>query len=163
MALERSNVSRYHEHIPAALVLYTDEDSKKLRLKLLFSGNSLHSLASTINLVNNFQLKLLGNENDAIRTTNAPLHRNQTKISKADLEVYSMLLPMGMCSNQTRILWDKNYYFFHYHKIFQQYSSTSFSTFQCHSMRNEPSLRNCNRFRRVSTGSRCIYLMHLFI
>lgn len=95
LAIEKSNITRYHEYTPSALVLYTDHDTKKLQLKVLFSGNSLHSLASTMNLINNFQLKLLNNEDATIRTTNAPLHRNQTKISKADLEIYSMLLPMG--------------------------------------------------------------------
>lgn len=70
----------------------------------MFSGNSYHSLASTMNLVNNFQLKLLSNENDAIRTTNAPLHRNQTKISKGDIEIYSMLLPMGTIDAQIQAI-----------------------------------------------------------
>lgn len=72
---ERDNVTQYHESFPAALVIYRDEDTKNIQMKILFSGNSLHSLAATINLIDNFQLQLLTNGNNSITTINAPMHR----------------------------------------------------------------------------------------
>lgn len=72
---ERENVTRYHEYFPAALVIYRDEETKNIQMKILFSGNSLHSLAATINLIDNFQLQLLTNGNNTISTKNAPMHR----------------------------------------------------------------------------------------
>lgn len=65
-------------------------------MKVLYSGNSLHSAAAALNLIDNFQLQLLTNSNNSIRTSNAPMHRSQTKINKSDLEVYAMLMPMAM-------------------------------------------------------------------
>ncbi|XP_055305939.1 phospholipid-transporting ATPase ABCA1 isoform X3 [Sitodiplosis mosellana] len=94
--LELENTTHYHEYFPAALVIYRDEETKGISMNVLFSGNSLHSLAATVNLISNFELQLLTNGNNRIKTTNAPMHRNQTKISKSDLDVYAMFMPMAM-------------------------------------------------------------------
>lgn len=67
-----------------------------IKMKIFFSGNSLHSSAAALNLIDNFQLQSLSNGNFTIRTSNAPMHRSNTKISKSDLEVYAMLMPMAM-------------------------------------------------------------------
>lgn len=117
--MERANATHYHEFFPAALVIYRDDETKGISMNVLFSGNSLHSLAATVNLISNFELQLLTNGNNRIKTTNAPMHRygtksdesplsianispffpphrNQTKINKADLDVYAMFMPMAM-------------------------------------------------------------------
>lgn len=72
--LERENTTRYHEYFPAALVIYRDEETRGISMDVLFSGNSLHSLAATVNLISNFELQLT-NGNNHIETTNAPMHR----------------------------------------------------------------------------------------
>lgn len=72
--LETMNTTHYHEYFPAALIIYRDEETKNIQMNVYFSGNSLHSLAATVNLISNFELQLLSNGN-RIRTTNAPMHR----------------------------------------------------------------------------------------
>lgn len=73
--LEKENTTHYHEYFPAALVIYRDEETKGISMNVLFSGNSLHSLAATLNLISNFELQLLTNGNNRIKATNAPMHR----------------------------------------------------------------------------------------
>lgn len=73
--LERENTTHYHEYFPAALVIYRDDETKGISMDVLFSGNSLHSLAATVNLISNFELQLLTNGINRIKTTNAPMHR----------------------------------------------------------------------------------------
>lgn len=77
LSYELNNITHYHEYFPCALVLYQDEVSRKLQMKILFSGNSLHSLAATVNLADNFQLQLLTQDstNYTIGVTNAPMHK----------------------------------------------------------------------------------------
>lgn len=75
LLLERENSTHYHEYFPAALVIYRDEETKGISINVLFSGNSLHSVAATVNLISNFELQLIHNGNNRIRTTNAPMHR----------------------------------------------------------------------------------------
>lgn len=75
LGLEMQNITHYHEYIPSTLVIYRDVTSKNIQMKILYSGNSLHSLPATLNLVNNFQLELLNNGNYRIYTKNAPMHR----------------------------------------------------------------------------------------
>lgn len=74
LLLEHENTTRYHEYFPAALIIYPN-DEKGISMDVLFSGNSLHSLAATVNLISNFELELLTNGNNRITTTNAPMHR----------------------------------------------------------------------------------------
>lgn len=74
LLLEHENTTRYHEYFPAALIIYPNEE-KGIRMDVLYSGNSLHSLAATVNLISNFELQLLTNGNNLITTTNAPMHR----------------------------------------------------------------------------------------
>lgn len=73
--MERYNTTHYHEYFPAALIIYRDEDTRKVNIDVLFSGNSLHSLAATVNLISNFELQYLPNGIHRIKTTNAPMHR----------------------------------------------------------------------------------------
>lgn len=75
--LERYNTTHYHEYFPAALVIYRDdEDSRRININVLYSGNSLHSLAATVNLISNFELQyFMTNGANRIKTTNAPMHR----------------------------------------------------------------------------------------
>lgn len=73
--LERENTTHYHEYFPAALVIYRDDETKGISMNVLFSGNSVHSLAATVNLISNFELQLLTNGINRIKTTNAPMHR----------------------------------------------------------------------------------------
>lgn len=73
--LENANTTQYHESFPAALIIYRDEGTAAIRMDVYFSGNSLHSLAATLNLISNFELQLIPNGNYRIRSTNAPMHR----------------------------------------------------------------------------------------
>lgn len=75
--LERYNTTHYHEYFPAALVIYRDdEDTRRININVLYSGNSLHSLAATVNLISNFELQyFMTNGANRIKTTNAPMHR----------------------------------------------------------------------------------------
>lgn len=75
LLLEKNNATQYHEYFPAALVIYRDEETRGISIEVLFSGNSLHSLAATVNLISNFELQLLTNGISRIKTTNAPMHR----------------------------------------------------------------------------------------
>lgn len=154
--MERANATHYHEFFPAALVIYRDDETKGISMNVLFSGNSLHSLAATVNLISNFELQLLTNGNNRIKTTNAPMHRygtksdesplsianispffpphrNQTKINKADLDVY-----LCLCR------W--------------QCSFTFCFTFQCHSMRSVLNSRRCSQFHHLFIGHPFFYL-----
>lgn len=75
LLLEHENTTRYHEFFPAALVIYPNDETKGISMDVLFSGNSLHSLAATVNLISNFELELLTDGKNRITTTNAPMHR----------------------------------------------------------------------------------------
>lgn len=73
--LEKANATQYHEYFPAALIIYHDDGASAIRMDVFFSGNSLHSLAATLNVISNFELQLIPNANYRIRATNAPMHR----------------------------------------------------------------------------------------
>lgn len=102
--LERANATHYHEFFPAALVIYRDDETKGISMNVLFSGNSLHSLAATVNLISNFELQLLTNGNNRIKTTNAPMHRYGTKSDESPLSIANIfpLLYPSQESNQDK-------------------------------------------------------------
>lgn len=99
LMIERKNVSQYHENIVCGLYIKRDPDDDTLIVKVLFSGNSLHSSAMALNLVSNTILKMnspLDSEPYHIHTINEPIRKDKTSVSGADLDMFLVTVPLGI-------------------------------------------------------------------
>lgn len=92
LAIEKMNITHYHERICGAIQL--DGFENRVVVKLLFPGNWLHSSAALMNLMDN----VMGRMDDsrvAVDTVNVPiLKQSESSTSGGDFEVYKMLMPM---------------------------------------------------------------------
>lgn len=104
MKLELKNRTHYNEHIPSTILIYNHNNNSEAKTKInsaihliriLFSGNSFHSSGATLNLISNTILEKVTNSMYKIKTNNAPLMREKTKITKSDFDFYEMFVPMG--------------------------------------------------------------------
>lgn len=74
LRIERENITHYHERLPAAVAVYQTGRSNYVHVKILFSGNALHSSGAALNLASNMLLKMhTGSDEYGIELKNEPL------------------------------------------------------------------------------------------
>lgn len=95
LKIERENITHYNEYLPAAVEI--TNQSRSIHIKILFSGNAIHSSAAALNLASNMLLKLhTGNDDYEIELKNEPLMKDKLTATPNDLLIYKMSIQFAM-------------------------------------------------------------------
>lgn len=98
LSIENENISLYHENIVCGLDIQRDPEDKTIIVKILFSGNSIHSSAMALNLVSNAVLKMHsspGTQPSHILTVNEPIRKDKTSVTNTDIDMFLLTVPFG--------------------------------------------------------------------
>ncbi|XP_059620993.1 ATP-binding cassette sub-family A member 2 [Phlebotomus argentipes] len=95
MYQELSDSLNYYENIVAGIEV-SMVNEQMLRVKILFSGNALHSSVMAQNLVSNVMLQTMRGHSAFIETRSAPLLRKDMGVNRYHMHIYESLVPLGI-------------------------------------------------------------------